>query len=157
MILSGTRIDPVEIIMLKLMNREVVEKIYTAFKAKNLPTILDLQTKDAEWSVAGPADKIPWAGPKHGPEGVAEFLKILGGLLVAEVFEIRDYFENENKIVALGYQKGYVRPTNVPYEFDFVHLWVLRDGKVVKFRVYYDTAYLGDVLSQQLSNPKNSK
>ena len=121
------------------MNVEIIQKIYDGFRSKDLPTILELQAEDTEWSVAGPADKIPWASPRHGHEGVTDFLKVLGGLLVAEVFEIKDYLESGDKVVALGYQKGYVRPMSVPYEFDFVHLWELRQGKVTKFRVYYDS------------------
>jgi uncharacterized protein len=139
------------------MNTEIIKKIYSAFKAKDLSAILHLQAEDSEWSVAGPADKIPWASPRHGPEGVADFLKVLGGLLVAEVFEIRDYFETDDKVIALGYQKGFVRTTGVPYEFDFVHLWVLRERKVTKFRVYYDSYYVADVLSKQSSDAEASK
>jgi ketosteroid isomerase-like protein len=128
------------------MNKEVIQKIYAAFKEKNLNAILSLQTEDSEWTVAGPADKIPWAAPGRGHDGVANFLKILGGLLVPEVFEIRDWFENGNKVVTLGFQKGYVRTNNKSYEFDFVHLWEVNGGKVSKFRVYYDTYYVADVL-----------
>ena len=131
------------------MNTAIIQKIYSAFRAKDLPSILALQAEDTEWSVAGPAEKIPWGAPRHGHKGVADFLKVLGGLLVPEVFEIKDYFENGEKVIALGHQKGYVRPTGVPYEFDFVHLWELRQGKVTKFRVYYDTYYVADVLSRQ--------
>jgi ketosteroid isomerase-like protein len=130
------------------MNSEIIQKIYAAFRAKDLPGILQLQAEDAEWSVAGPADKIPWAAPRRGHEGVTDFLKILGGLIIPEVFEIQDYFEKGDKVVALGYQKGYVRTTKVPYEFDFVHVWVLEEGKVTKFRVYYDTDYVASVLNR---------
>jgi uncharacterized protein len=134
------------------MNIEIIQKIYAAFKAKDLPSILALQAEDTEWSVAGPADKIPWAAPRYGHTGVADFLKVLGGLLVPEVFEIKDYLESGEKVVALGRQKGYVLPTGVPYEFDFVHLWELKQGKVTKFRVYYDTYYVANVLSSQPSD-----
>lgn len=129
------------------MHQEVIRKIYAAFREKKLQTILDLQAQNVEWSVAGPADKIPWAAPRHGHEGVAEFLKVLGSLLVPEVFEIKEWFESGNKVIVLGFQKGYVKTNNVPYEFDFVHLWELADGKVIKFRVYYDTFYVAQVLS----------
>jgi uncharacterized protein len=135
--------------IIKAMNTETIQKIYTAFKSKDLPSILELQAEDAEWSVAGPAHKIPWAAPGRGAGAVADFLKILGGLLVAEVFEITDYFEKDDKVVALGHQKGFVRTTGVPYEFDFVHVWTLRQGKVTSFRVYYDTYYVAEVLGKQ--------
>ena len=139
------------------MHTEIIQKIYDAFKAKDLASILKLQTEDTEWSVAGPAEKIPWASPRYGHEGVTDFLKVLGSLLVPEVFEIKDYLESGDKVVALGYQKGYVRLTGVPYEFDFVHLWELRHGKVSKFRVYYDSYYVADVLSKQLRDTETSK
>jgi uncharacterized protein len=51
-----------------------------------------------------------------------------------------------DQVVALGYQKGHVRSSGVPYEFDFVHVWALRGQKITRFRVYYDTAYVGSVL-----------
>lgn len=131
------------------MKTEIIKKIYTAFNAKDLPTILELQAEDTEWSVAGPADKIPWASPRHGHNGVADFLKVLGGLLVPEVFEVNEYFERGDKVVTLGYQKGYVRTTNKPYEFDFVHVWELQQEKISKFRVYYDSYYVADILSRE--------
>ncbi len=133
------------------MNTAIIQKIYMAFKTKDLAAIIALQAEDTEWSVAGPAEKIPWAAPRYGHEGVADFLKVLGGLLVPEVFEIKDYLESGEKVVALGQQRGYVRTTGVPFEFDFVHLWELRQGKVTKFRVYYDSYYVADVLSRQSS------
>jgi ketosteroid isomerase-like protein len=130
------------------MNVEIVQKIYAAFKAKDLPVVLALQAQDAEWSVAGPAEKIPWAAPGRGHEGVAHFLKILADWLIPETFQIHDYFEKGDKVVTLGYQRGSVRPTGQPYEFDFVHVWVLREGKVRSFRVYYDTDYVATVLKK---------
>jgi ketosteroid isomerase-like protein len=132
--------------MEKLSNTEVIKRVYSAFKAKDLPGILQLQAENTEWSVAGPPEKIPWAAPRHGHEGVTDFLKVLGGLVVPEVFEIQKYFENEENVVALGFQKGFIRTTNVPYEFDFVHVWELSEGKVTKFRVYYDTYYVAGIL-----------
>ncbi len=123
-------------------NTEIVQQVYAAFLRKDLPAILDLQADDAQWSVAGPGEQIPWAAPRHGRAGVADFLRTLGQWLVAEQFDIREYFAGGDKVVALGYQRGHVRPTGTPYAFDFVHVWTLRERKVTDFRVYYDTAYV---------------
>lgn len=84
--------------------------------------------------------------PPPGKAGVADFLRILSGWLVAEQFEIRQSLASDDTVVALGYQRGHVRPNGAPYEFDFVHVWSLRDGKVASFRVYYDTAYVASRL-----------
>ena len=128
------------------MNTEIIKNIYEAFKRKDLAAILKLQSEDSQWSVAGPADKIAWAAPGQGKEGVANFLKKLGGLLLVEVFEIRQFLEGGDKVIALGYQNGRVSTNQLPYEFDFVHVWTLRNGKVQSFRVYYDTYYVAGVL-----------
>ena len=127
-------------------NTEIVQQVYRAFSRKDLPAILELQAEDVHWSVAGSAEEIPWAKPTPGRDGVAEFLKTLGQWLVAEQFEIREYLAAADTVVALGYQRGYVKPTRTPYEFDFVHVWKLRTDKVTSFRVYYDTAYVASVL-----------
>lgn len=125
---------------------EVVQEVYAAFVRKDLPAILRLQAEDAEWSVAASKDEIPWAGPLSGEQGVAEFLRLLAEWLAAEQFEIRNYLSSGEIVVALGYQRGHVRPTGRSYEFDFVHVWRVRDGRIASFRVYYDTAYVASVL-----------
>jgi ketosteroid isomerase-like protein len=130
-------------------NAEVVQQVYAAFVRKDLPAVLQLQTDDAVWSVAGPADRIPWAAACHGHAGVTDFIKTLGQWLVPEQFDIHEYMARGDKVVALGYQRGHVGPSKVPYEFDFVHVWTLRDGLVAGFRVYYDSAYVASVLEKR--------
>lgn len=127
-------------------SQELVQRIYDAFVRKDLPLILDLQADDAQWSVAANADRIPWAAPQAGREGVADFLKTLAAWLVAEQFEIRETLSGGETVVALGYQRGYVRPNGNPYEFDFIHVWKIREGKIASFRVYYDTEYVASRL-----------
>jgi uncharacterized protein len=127
-------------------NQAVVEQVYAAFRRKDLTAILALQAEDAEWSVAASPDLIPWASPKPGHAGVTEFLRVLGQWLVADVFDIRTYVSDGETVVALGFQQGTVRPTGRPYAFDFVHVWCVSAGRVRRFRVYYDTAYVGACL-----------
>ena len=131
------------------MSKRLVQKIYTSYKNKDLQGILELQHEDTEWSVAASPEKIPWANPGRGHKGVTNFLKILGEWLVPEAFGIQEYFESENKVVAIGYQVGYVKPSGDHYEYDFVHVWEFQNEKVIKFRVYFDTAYVANVLTDE--------
>src|SRR5690348_7208229 len=129
------------------MSKRIVQKIYASFKNKDIQSILDLQSENAEWLVSASPDKIPWASPGRGPKGVAIFFKTLGELLEIDAFDIKDYVESENKVVALGYQAGYVKSTGDHYEYDFVHVWELKNGKVIKFHSYFDTAYVASALA----------
>jgi ketosteroid isomerase-like protein len=71
-------------------NVEIIRQVYAGFVKKDLDAILALQAQDSVWSVAGPQDQIPWAAPRRGHQGVADFLKTLGGWLKVEKFEIHD-------------------------------------------------------------------
>jgi ketosteroid isomerase-like protein len=140
--------------MTEQTNRAVVEQIYAAFRRRDLPGVLALQTEDAEWSVAASRAFIPWAGPSEGHAGVTAFLRTLADWLIADVFEIREYVVSGDTVIALGFQQGTVKPTGAPYSFDFVHVWSLSGGRVRRFRVYYDTAYLGAVLANDMAKPR---
>jgi ketosteroid isomerase-like protein len=132
-------------------NMTIVRQVYDGFVQKDLNAILALQAEDAVWSVAGPQDQIPWAAPRRGHEGVADFLKTLGGWLKVEKFEIHDYLASDEKVVALGDQSGLAGPAGKRYAFDFVHVWTLRAGLVTSFRVYYDTTYVASLLQSEPS------
>ena len=58
-------------------NADVVQQGYEAFGRGDIPALLDLLTDDVEWTLQGPS-VIPFAGTRHGHEGVAEFFSVLG-------------------------------------------------------------------------------
>jgi len=43
--------------------------------------------------------------------GVVEFFKSLGESLEPQQFELYEFIAQGNKVVVLGYQKGYAKPT----------------------------------------------
>ena len=132
------------------MNEEsnllTIQQLYAAFGKGDMKTILSLQAKDVEWSVAAPADLIPWAGPVQGYDGLMRFMKIMDESLEVHKSEPREYFAKDDKIVVLAYEEGLAKSSGKPYEIDPVEVWTLRRGKVTRLRVYYDTAYMASVL-----------
>jgi len=126
-------------------NRSTVERLYAAMGAKDMEAILALVTDDVAWSVAGPPE-IPWAGPLEGREGIAEFVKRLGGALEVEHLALDGTFADGDRVVTLGHQSGNARQSGKPYAIDFVHVWTLQDGRIQRLRVYYDTAHMVDAL-----------
>jgi uncharacterized protein len=129
------------------MNKEIVQKIYVALRTKDIQGLLQYQSEEAHWSVSASADKIPWAETGRGHKAVCDFIRIMNDHLAPEAYVVEDFFENGNKVVTAGFNAGYVKSTGDHYEFDFVHLWELKNGKVTSFRAYYDTAYLANALS----------
>jgi uncharacterized protein len=83
---------------------------------------------------------IPWAGTRHGREGVAEFFSLIGDTLEFEQFEPREFVAQGDTVVVLGYERSLVKPTGHTFEQEWAHVYTLRGGKIAKFRAFEDTA-----------------
>ena len=120
-------------------NLGVVQQIYAAVGSGDIPALLSLLTDDVEWTLQGPS-VIPWAGPRRGREGVAEFFSLLGETLEFEQFEPREFVAQGDTVVVLGYERSLVKPTGRTFEQEWAHVYTLKDGKIAKARVIEDTA-----------------
>ena len=125
------------------MNEEknvlIIEKIYHAFARGELETILGLLSDDVDWFVPGPED-IPYSGRYPNKEKVKWFFQILIQTTTVEQFEAKEFFARGERIVVLGYERIRVNATGRAFENDWVHIWTLKDGKVIQFREALDTA-----------------
>ena len=127
-------------------NVSTVKQLYDAFKRRDVHSIMDMFADDAVMHGPAPSGVLPWGGTYAGSSGVAQFFKALGESLEPQQFDLNDFIAQDNKVVALGYQKGHAKPTGRPFEIEFVHVWAIRDGKIIEFRVYNDTAALVESL-----------
>lgn len=127
-------------------NIRAVNKLYDAFRRRDISSLLDMFTDDAILHGPTHAGVLPWGGLHKGRRGVAELFSAVGESLKLQQFELWDFIAQGNKVVVFGYQKGQAKPTGRPYETEFVHLWSIRDGKFTEFRVFNDTAALVEAL-----------
>ena len=119
-------------------NADVVQRGYEAFGRGDIPALLDLLTDDVEWTLQGPS-VIPFAGTRHGHEGVSEFFSVLGETLDFEQFEPREYVAQGDTVVVVGFERSLSRATGRTIEQEWAHVNTLRDGKIAKFRAFEDT------------------
>ena len=119
-------------------NADVVQRGYEAFGRGDIPALLDLLTDDVEWTLQGPS-VIPFAGTRHGHEGVAEFFSVLGETLDFEQFEPREYVAQGDTVVVVGFERSLSRATGRTIEQEWAHVNTLRDGKIAEFRAFEDT------------------
>ena len=129
-------------------NQKIVQQLYQAFENHDLQTILSLQTRDTEWSVARPTELIPWGTSAKGRAGVVEFMKSLGAPLQVNQFEIKRTFAHGDRVVVMGHQNGWATTSDTPYKVEFIHIWTFTGGKASKLRVYFaDTAPIAESLA----------
>lgn len=120
-------------------NVEVVQQNYAAVGRGDIPALLALLTDDVDWSMPGPA-VIPWAGTRRGRQQVAEFFTLLGETLEFQRFEPREFIAEGNTVVVIGYERSLVKPTGRIFEQEWVHVYTLHDGKIIRCRIFEDTA-----------------
>jgi uncharacterized protein len=123
-------------------NVAVVQKAYAAFGNGDIGGVLATFDEHIVWnSVTGAAPFVPLAGERRGIAAVAEYFSIVGTHLQFSRFEPQHYVAQGDKVVALG---RYAATTSAGGSFDseWVMIFTLRDGKVVEFKEFLDSAAL---------------
>jgi len=119
-------------------NIKFVQALYAAFKSRDIPRILGALSPTVEWGE--PSNPYnPAAGTRHGHSGFLEWVRLGNESEEVLVLEPQDFLANFNSVAVVGYTKCRARATGKEYETDFVHLVSLKDGKVERFREFFDT------------------
>jgi ketosteroid isomerase-like protein len=121
-------------------NTRIVQDAYAAFARGDVQTLLGYFDDNIVWKpVTGAGAHVPTAGERRGKAAVGEFFKTVSETVNFERFEPREFVAEKDKVVALGYYTAKA-PTGRRFESDFVMVFTLRDGKVVQFQEFSDSA-----------------
>lgn len=124
----------------------VVQEMYGAFGRGDAASLLDAISPNVDWMVAGPVS-VPLCGPRRGRDAVAQFFSMLGETMETQRFEPQEFITQGGDVVVLGHERHRVRATGRIFEGEWVHVFRVRDGEVVRFREYLDTAALQAALA----------
>lgn len=118
-----------------------VQEMYAAFGKGDIKTIAGHLSEDVDWQTFGPSI-IPQAGPHRGPKEVEKFFGKVAATYEITRFEPREFIAEGDNVVVLGYYAARVKTTGKSYDVEWAMVWSFRNGKVVKWREYVDTAKL---------------
>jgi len=124
-------------------NVRVVQQMFAAIEQGNIPVALNILAEDVDWQSPVTRTKprgISWAKPRHGREEVAKFFKELSEKMQIERMEVLEFTAHGDRVVVEGKNRGTVKTTGRTYEHDWVMVFTVRGGKIVRHRHYYDTA-----------------
>lgn len=125
-------------------NTDTIRGIYQAIAQGDIQTLLGALDPNCEWTEA---EGFPYRGTYRGPDAV------LNGVLARlgsewEPFQVtpHEFIDGGDQVITLGRYSGTYKATGKAFEADFAHVWSLRDGMVVRFRQYVDSALVQEAL-----------
>ena len=124
-------------------NIALVRSLYQAFERRDVPTMLSLLSPTIEWGEP-PNPYNPAGGTRYGHEGFLEWVKIGNEAEEVLVLEPKEFLSNADAVAIVGFTKCRVRRSGAEYETEFVHVVNIKDGKVQRFREFFDTYAAGE-------------
>lgn len=118
---------------------ELSKKVYGYFSSGDLPGLLGCLADDVQFELIGP-NIVPYFGTYAGREGVEEFFRRL--LEHEEVLEFtpEEFIDGGDTVAVLGREHGRAKATGRDFTVRWVHVFQGRNGRLVRFREYIDTA-----------------
>jgi ketosteroid isomerase-like protein len=130
-------------------NVELVQAIYAAFGAGDVPGVVARMSPEIVWNEAENfpyADRNPYLGPEAILTGVFARLGTDWDGFAAVPDE---YLDAGDTVVVLGRYHGTFRATGETLDAQLVHVWRLEDGKAVAFQQYTDTLQAAQVTERR--------
>ena len=115
-------------------NVDLVRSLYDALESGENDSVVALIDDE---TVAYVADGLPWSGTYHGKQGFLELLKILDAH-VQFAFETDEVIDARDSVVQIGHAVGEVMLSGRRFNFREVHVWGVREGRIVSLRNYSD-------------------
>jgi ketosteroid isomerase-like protein len=117
----------------------IVQELYAAFGRGDVPGILSKVAEEVDWEFVGSAG-LPYAGRRRNHEEVAGFFAAIPTVDDIQVFEPREFIDAGDHVTVLGWEKSTARDTGKDFESEWIHLFTLTDGKVTRWRGFFNTA-----------------
>ena len=117
---------------------DVVQAVYAAFGGGNLPAFLDLLAEDTDWTFHGAAG-LAYTGTFQGRSAVEKWLASVAQTDDIQAFEPREFLVGGEHVTVLGWERTRALPDGEVFETDWVHVFTVRGGRVVRFWGMYDT------------------
>ena len=115
----------------------LIRKMYDAFSAGDVKTILDTVNPDAEWINYGPST-VPYMGNFNGR--VPSFFQAIGETTTHGKVMAAKYIAHGDVVVTQGRYTATVRGSGASIDSPIGHIFTIRNGKVASWIGFSDTA-----------------
>ena len=118
---------------------ETVQSIYAAFARGDVAAVVAAFHPDAEVHCHAPRS-VPYGGVWRGREQVQAWFVALGSTMAHDKVEAETMVASGDEVAVRGIEGGRSTATGRTYEAGFVHFWKVKNGLVVRFDDFIDSA-----------------
>lgn len=120
-------------------NLDIIKSTYEGKSSEeNGKNLAKYAADDISWTEA---KGFPYAGTYIGLDSIAQnVFSRLANEWVDYTFTPDSYIASDDKVVALGTYSGTYKHTQKYFEARVAHVWQLRDGKIIRFEQFVDSA-----------------
>jgi ketosteroid isomerase-like protein len=123
-------------------------RLYEEYGRGNRAAVLDALDETVVWtSCAGP--EVPWGGTWHGRAGVEEFFARLDEAVRLTGYVVDRVIADGEWVTVLATGRAQVLATGQDLVLAKTDVMRFRDGRILEFREYYDTAAVLAALQAQ--------
>ncbi len=123
-------------------NIEAVQKMYAAFGRGDIPAILEYVADDIDWGIQAQSSKeVPWHGTGRGRDFAVAFFQALGQNADFPRFEPSGFLGDDHAVSALISFDVVLKKNGKKASYEVCHHFTFKNGKVVKWRGWEDTAH----------------
>lgn len=128
--------------------RETLDRYYAALKAGDREALRGVVSDDIAVHYPAPEGLLPWAGDWAGFEGFETFIATVGDHLVIDTVEPLAIHVAGDTVITVLKGEWTVKATGRKVRTETVNMFTLRNGKIVRYQVFSDTAALGTGLGR---------
>jgi len=136
--------------MKEASNIKLVQQGYEKFGSGDIPGLLSLFWNGIQWNTPKVENAI-FSGERDGLDAVKEFFAQMIDAEEFTRFEPLEFIAQDDKVVVLGEFAGTVKETGRSYETEWVHVFRIRDEKIVSFKEFLDSAAMAKAFQKSTS------
>ena len=129
-----------------MTNSETVKYVYDKFAKGDVPALLATFDSNIEFRLAEGHPYSPEGRPWIGGEAITRNFFAKGREWDGWSIGIHSLEDFGDTVVVQGRYGGVYKPTGRKMDVQVCHLWKFREGKIISFRQYLDTAALQAVM-----------
>jgi ketosteroid isomerase-like protein len=122
-----------------MSNVTTMQELYAAFGRGDIATVLAGLADDIVWESEGPAS-LKTSGIRHGKSETMGFFAALAEEGLNPHLTISEFVASGDAVMTIGRYTATSRTTGKKFDTPIAHYWKFRDGKVVRYIGFSNTA-----------------